>query len=83
MSLKRVITEAVLEQLGHQRFVVGQSGDIIAQITRGQYAHFTSQPTGTATIIGHADDCGDVPGVWFERAKDDRQTVSPTQCRHA
>ena len=62
--------KAILQQLGHQGFVAGEGGDVVAKIAGGQDAEFFAQTAATPPIIGDGDDGGEVGGVFFEAAQE-------------
>jgi len=52
--------EAILEQAAEQRLVFGERHHAVANIARGKNAIFTAQAAGTAAVVGHGDDRGEI-----------------------
>ena len=72
----RITAEAVLEQLGQQGFVVGESCQAIAYIAGWKDAHAAPQVARRTAVIRHRDDGGQVVSVVFQPAQHSRKAVT-------
>ena len=58
--------EAVGQQLLHDRLHIGQGLHTVADVPRRGHAKVLAQPAGSASVIRHGDDSGQVLGVVFQ-----------------
>ena len=70
MALQSAALEAVLEELGHERLRLRESGDALADIAGGKDAELAPERAGAAAVIGDGDDGGEVGGVELESAQE-------------
>ena len=54
------LREAVVHQLGHQGFGIGQRLQTVADISRRKHPQVLPQPPGAAAVVGHRDDGRDI-----------------------
>ncbi len=71
-----VVGEAVLEQAAHDRLVVGQGHEAVAQVARRRHAHVAAQQPRAAAVVGHRHHGGEVAGVRLETAEKRGKTVA-------
>ena len=71
--------ETVLEEAGKQRGVFAEGDHAVAYVAGREHVEFAAQASGTAAVVGHGDDGGDVqrgnggaggPGVVLEALQD-------------
>jgi len=67
----RAVGETILEESGHERLGVGQSGDAVPHVARRQDAQFAAQAAGAAAVVGHCDYGYQVAGVPLKAAQED------------
>ena len=60
------VGEAVLEEGGDQGVGVGQGGDALPEVARGQHPQVAPQAPGGAPVVAHRDHRGEVAGVRLE-----------------
>jgi hypothetical protein len=73
VSIKAIaLPKAILEELGDQCFVVGQGGDAVPKVARGQHPQLAAQSPRRAAVIGYGDDGRDVGRVDLEAAQKGR-----------
>ena len=78
-----VVGEAVLEELAHQRLVVGERDQAVAQVAGRRHAHVAAQQPGAAAVVGHRHDGGEVAGVRLEAAQQGGEAVAAADRGHA
>ena len=62
--------EAVLEEARHQGLGLGECGQALADVARGDDAEVLAQASGGAAVVGDRDDGGEVAGVLLESAEE-------------
>ena len=60
MALQVAVVEAVLEELGEQQLVLGESDHAVADVSGRKHVEFFAETAGGATIVGDGDDGGEV-----------------------
>ena len=65
--------EAVAEQIGHQRFVVGERDQTVANVAGRQHAEFFLQAAGRAAVVAHGYDRGEIARAPLEPAQQRRK----------
>ena len=74
MALETIaVSEAILEELRHQRFGVREGGDVLANVAWWQYSELALKSPGAAAVIGYRDDRCDVAGVLLEATQQRRE----------
>src|SRR6185295_6686825 len=68
------VGEAVLEEPPHQRLVVGQGHEAVADVTGRQDAELAPQPAGRASVVRDGHDRGELHRGGLEPAEDGRET---------
>src|SRR5215217_6146380 len=69
-----LFVEPILKELVDQQFVIGESGNAVADITWSRYVELSADPTSAAAVVRNGDDCSDVDGVVLETAKERGET---------
>ena len=70
------LVEAILEEIGDERFVVGEGDETVADVARRQDAEFFLQAARTAAVVGDGDDRGEITRRPFETAQERGETRS-------
>ena len=76
VPLEAAVGEAVLEQAAHERLVVGERDEAVADVAGGRHPQVAPQAAGAAAVVGHRDHGGDVAGVLLQAAEQGGEAVA-------
>ncbi len=81
-EIRAISIESILEELTHKRFVIRQRHDAVPNVSRRRNVVLTPDSTGTATIVRHGHDRGDIDIVQLETAQQIGETGATADGDH-